>query len=214
MKREGEMTLDLRVEHSSFQAVRQRPTTPPTTWRSALKDYAMLFSQGLNSVGFTLSYIDMVNNKRTKDKWISETRKKLIASRTLYEKLFIECLPKRLRVKAKIQHPFMIKDKIYFVDVYFPQIKVAVEIDGTSHYGKEFYDKERDAKLRSEGISVLHISNTEVNDCKMRVMLIETLNGYVASRRDEKQMRKARLVKQRERLKAVYEEINKKKLKR
>lgn len=108
----------------------------------------------------------------------------------------------------------MIKDKIYFVDVYFPQIKVAVEIDGTSHYGKEFYDKERDAKLRSEGISVLHISNTEVNDCKMRVMLIETLNGYVASRRDEKQMRKARLVKQRERLKAVYEEINKKKLKR
>ena len=56
MKREGEMTLDLHIEHSSFQAVRQRPTTPPTTWRSALKDYVTLFAQGFNSVGFTLIY--------------------------------------------------------------------------------------------------------------------------------------------------------------
>jgi very-short-patch-repair endonuclease len=45
----------------------------------------------------------------------------------------------------------------YIVDFYCANCNVVIEIDGTSHIGKEEYDLARDAFLQSLGLSVFHI---------------------------------------------------------
>ncbi len=52
----------------------------------------------------------------------------------------------------------------YTVDFYSSDIKLAVELDGESHYqpGGKDYDKRRDAMIRSFGIRILRILNDDV----------------------------------------------------
>ncbi len=52
----------------------------------------------------------------------------------------------------------------YIVDFYCPERKIAVEIDGSQHYeGKqEQYDIQRDEFLKTNGITVLRISNYDI----------------------------------------------------
>lgn len=50
----------------------------------------------------------------------------------------------------------------YIVDFYCASLQVVVEIDGSSHKGKEEYDAKRDAFLRGLGLTVIHISTKEV----------------------------------------------------
>jgi very-short-patch-repair endonuclease len=52
----------------------------------------------------------------------------------------------------------------YTVDFYSPDIKLAIELDGESHYqqGGQEYDKRRDAMIRSFGIRILRILNDDV----------------------------------------------------
>jgi len=46
----------------------------------------------------------------------------------------------------------------YIVDFYCGNCQVVVEIDGSSHIGKEAYDQRRDAYLEALGLTVIHIS--------------------------------------------------------
>ncbi len=48
----------------------------------------------------------------------------------------------------------------YVLDFYCPELKLAVEIDGSVHHGEEAaaYDERRDAWLRRQGIHVLRLS--------------------------------------------------------
>lgn len=52
------------------------------------------------------------------------------------------------------------------VDFYCPQQKLAIEIDGDSHFaaGAEEYDKERQEVIESYGISFLRFTNAEVRE--------------------------------------------------
>lgn len=50
----------------------------------------------------------------------------------------------------------------YIVDFAFPKGRLAVEVDGSSHNGKESYDSERDAVLALAGWRVIRFSNTSV----------------------------------------------------
>lgn len=50
----------------------------------------------------------------------------------------------------------------YIVDFYVKSLGLVVEIDGTSHIGKEDYDARRDKYLESLGLKVYHISDLRV----------------------------------------------------
>jgi len=54
----------------------------------------------------------------------------------------------------------------YTLDFYSPEIKLAVELDGESHYrtGGQDFDRRRDAMIRSFGIRVIRILNDDVYD--------------------------------------------------
>ena len=50
----------------------------------------------------------------------------------------------------------------YIVDFYCKDFKLAIEIDGESHYGKEDKDKKRDKRLNKLGITVLRFDDLDV----------------------------------------------------
>ncbi len=52
------------------------------------------------------------------------------------------------------------------IDFYCPELKLAIEIDGTSHFMEraEYYDKNRQESIEQPGIRFLRFTNTEV--CK------------------------------------------------
>ncbi len=50
----------------------------------------------------------------------------------------------------------------FIVDFYCKELKLAIEIDGESHYGNEYRDKKRDERLKSLGVSVLRFDNLNV----------------------------------------------------
>jgi very-short-patch-repair endonuclease len=52
----------------------------------------------------------------------------------------------------------------YLLDFYYPRLKLAIEIDGESHYiaGAEEYDKDRQKHIEAYGIKFLRFTNPEV----------------------------------------------------
>jgi very-short-patch-repair endonuclease len=50
----------------------------------------------------------------------------------------------------------------YIVDFYVKALGLVIEIDGSSHIGKEEYDLKRDDFLRSMGITVYRITNADI----------------------------------------------------
>jgi very-short-patch-repair endonuclease len=62
----------------------------------------------------------------------------------------------------------------YILDFYAPSLKLAVELDGDSHFegNQQLYDKSRDEYLRSFNIRVLRFTNLEV---------MENLDGVLES---------------------------------
>ena len=53
----------------------------------------------------------------------------------------------------------------YIVDFYCAPAKLVVELDGSQHYDDEDvqYDSERDAYLKSQGLTVFRFSNREID---------------------------------------------------
>jgi very-short-patch-repair endonuclease len=52
----------------------------------------------------------------------------------------------------------------YVLDFYCPELKLAIEVDGDSHFipGAEDYDKSRQAYIEAYGIRFLRFTNTDV----------------------------------------------------
>jgi very-short-patch-repair endonuclease len=50
----------------------------------------------------------------------------------------------------------------YIVDFLDRENKVVIEVDGTSHKGREVADKERDEAMRADGYRIIRIENWEV----------------------------------------------------
>ena len=50
----------------------------------------------------------------------------------------------------------------YIADFYCPKKKLVIEVDGWTHDDKYEYDKSRDEYMKSLGIKVLRISDTDV----------------------------------------------------
>ncbi len=67
------------------------------------------------------------------------------------------------------QHPIFYRiDKnwvdFYIADFYCARLMLIIELDGTYHEGREEYDKDRDEKLASKGLSVFRFKNDELKD--------------------------------------------------
>jgi very-short-patch-repair endonuclease len=92
---------------------------------------------------------------------LSKLRKNLIKNATLEEIVFKSKLT-RWHLRFKFQ--YIIKG--FIADFYIPQFDLVVEIDGSQHYTEWglLRDQYRDALLRAEDLSVLHIRNAEVRD--------------------------------------------------
>lgn len=54
----------------------------------------------------------------------------------------------------------------YVVDFYCPVVKLAIEIDGDSHFENEveIYDRDRQANIESVGVSFLRFTNSDVQN--------------------------------------------------
>ena len=53
--------------------------------------------------------------------------------------------------------------KAFFVlDFYCPQLRLCIELDGTSHDHKQEYDEQRSAYLLRQGITVVRYQNEQV----------------------------------------------------
>lgn len=54
----------------------------------------------------------------------------------------------------------------YVIDFYYPELKLAIEVDGDSHFNdiSEKYDKERQKFIESFGIWFLRFTNIDIYD--------------------------------------------------
>lgn len=52
----------------------------------------------------------------------------------------------------------------YIVDFYIKRLGLVIEIDGSSHVGKEEYDLEREDYLRSLGLKIYRIEVSDVRN--------------------------------------------------
>lgn len=71
----------------------------------------------------------------------------------------------RMRLEAaKIPHKRQVIVGFYIVDFVITHRLCAVEIDGSSHVGRESYDERRENFLRACGLHVIHVENQHVHD--------------------------------------------------
>lgn len=94
-------------------------------------------------------------------KWVVETRKALLRRVTLPERL-TAAMMKAFEEKPVRQAYFKIRGRSYFLDFFFAERMIAVEIDGSVHRLKKAHDRKRDADFRSIGIRTIRIRNKDV----------------------------------------------------
>ncbi len=68
----------------------------------------------------------------------------------------------------------------YVADIYIRNRRTVVEVDGPSHYGREWRDRVRDAKFRRDlGLRTIRIKNSDVEQNADRVARkLERLSRY------------------------------------
>ena len=106
--------------------------------------------------------------------WVASNRRSLLATVTLPERVTAQMLA-RFDDKPVRQAFFMIRKRCYFLDFFFPERMVAVEIDGSVHKLKKAHDRQRDADFRSIGIRTIRIKNNDVMDGKLYDKLFKRL---------------------------------------
>ena len=106
-------------------------------------------------------YLGMNPEARTPG-YITKLARKLRLSMTKTELLLWEKLKgKQLNgFRFRKQHPVY----RYVLDFYCAEARLAIEIDGEVHSGKEDYDEFRDGVLKSLSIETLRIQSSEIED--------------------------------------------------
>ena len=99
-----------------------------------------------------------------------EKRRQLRQNITKAEKLVWDKVKDRQIENCKIRRQYSV-DK-FVIDFYSPELKLAIEIDGESHFenGAAEYDKERQGFLESAGITFIRFTNNDVSKSLSRVL--------------------------------------------
>lgn len=106
--------------------------------------------------------------------WIDKTSKTNEEKSTEPEREFKRLLESQ-NIVFEYQPFFKINNKNYFLDFFFPDINIAIEINGTSHLKKIDYDFGRDKDFESIGIKTIWLSNRDVYEKD----ILSKLNRYI-----------------------------------
>lgn len=118
--------------------------------------------------------------------WILNNRKELIEKRTIPELKILDILRDKTHFKIEVQKHVQCGDKIYFADIFLPKIKVAIEVDGSSHRDKFEQDRFRDISMARKGIMTFRINNQDVyNPIKVNELINDVIE-YARARRLKK----------------------------
>lgn len=108
---------------------------------------------------------------------LKEKRQALRNNATLSEKILWSKLKKGNPFNLKFRRQYSIGN--YIVDFYCPELKLAIEIDGDSHFeeGAEKKDFSRTAYLEKEGINLIRFTNNDVK--KNLLQVLEEINREI-----------------------------------
>ena len=101
-------------------------------------------------------------------------RNELLNESTSAEKSVCRILNK-LGVKFIRQYKIQTPCKTYYIDVFIPYLRLAIEVDGKYHYTdkQKRLDANRSACIRKQGISIYRISNRDAAYPKKVIQLIK-----------------------------------------
>jgi very-short-patch-repair endonuclease len=71
----------------------------------------------------------------------------------------------------------------FVLDFYCPALRLAIEVDGSSHHDRQGYDAMRDAYVERQGIRVVRVWNMEIRDPFGEAMI--KIQEAIALRRTE-----------------------------
>lgn len=108
---------------------------------------------------------------------INRMRQDLMSKTSNAEKAAIRNC-ERLGYKVVRQQPILTGRKMYFADIYLPDLKTIVEIDGDYHYtsNQKRKDSNRSAGIWRMGYHVVRLSNhdaRDINKVKAKIELIK-----------------------------------------
>ncbi len=95
-----------------------------------------------------------------KNTYLRDRAKKLRKQGILSEVLFWKLFKNKAFIRYDIDRQVIIGN--YIVDFFIAELGLVVEIDGSSHNGKEVYDIKRDEYLKSLGLQVLHYEDIAI----------------------------------------------------
>lgn len=95
--------------------------------------------------------------------WIDKRQSELLRDRTRQELFFSDLLNRKCPYEVYEQPFFKIGDDSYFLDFFFPELRIAIEIDGVAHKDQKDYDKKRDKKFKSIKIDTLRYTNRQIS---------------------------------------------------
>lgn len=93
---------------------------------------------------------------------LKQRRRQLRQDQTYAEKVMWSQLRNRLFLGIKFKRQYSVDN--YVIDFYAPELKLAIELDGTIHNEPEQieYDKIRQAQIEKLGIKFIRITNEEL----------------------------------------------------
>ena len=99
--------------------------------------------------------------------WIETKRSELQMKANVYERNLGAYFVNN-NIKFIHQAPFIINKKIYFLDFYLPQKRIAIEVDGISHESIASYEQDtnRDKDFATIGIKTYRINNAQTKNPK------------------------------------------------
>lgn len=92
--------------------------------------------------------------KKEKQQYAKQLRRQMTAA----ELYFLQAFSRSIEIKIASQ----VVISGYIVDFLLPTVKLIIEIDGTSHKGRENYDQQRTERLVKLGYKVIRFSNHRV----------------------------------------------------